>query len=214
VFALALPVPAAPGARQAPSFHQLLFVQISACLWRMDNPIALLDQGYAWTAARVAAVPADRLDASTPCSEWSLRELLDHMVGSLTMLTDAVDTDGAGDAPAASSWDATLAELFDRGRRAWQAPGVMDRTLETALGAMPAPMVASVTLLETLVHGWDIGQASGERADIPDDLARPVLEFARQAVGDAQRPGSFGPDLGLGGTPSEQLVGFLGRSST
>jgi uncharacterized protein (TIGR03086 family) len=184
----------------------------------MDT-IELLDHGYAWTAARIAAVPTNGLDAPTPCSLWNLQELLDHTIGALTMLTDAVATAGAGaepDAPAghalgSTPWDRAIAELAARSRRAWQAPGVMDRTMELPIGTMPAPMVASANLLEVVVHGWDISQASGEAAEIPDALALPVLEFARQAVLDANRGDHFAADLGIGDTPSDQLVAFLGR---
>ena len=54
------------------------------------NPTELLDLGITWTAARIAAVPGDGLDAPTPCASWNLRQLLDHTIGSLTMLTTAV----------------------------------------------------------------------------------------------------------------------------
>ena len=175
----------------------------------------LLDQAWAWTSARVAAVPADGLAAPTPCGQWDLGQLLDHTIGSLTMLVDAVATGPAvpPDAPASdeTSWHRAITELADRSRRAWQAPGVMDRTIELPIGSMPAPAVASITALEAVVHGWDISQATGEAAEIPDVLARPILEFARQAVGDANRGDNFAPALDLGGTPSARLVAFLGR---
>jgi uncharacterized protein (TIGR03086 family) len=184
----------------------------------MDT-IELLDRGYAWTAARIAAVPADGLGAPTPCGGWNLQELLEHTIGVLAMLTDAVavspagDVSGEPDAPALGStpWDRAIAGLAARSRRAWDEPGVMDRTFELSMGTMPAPMVASSALLEAVVHGWDIGQASGEAAEIPDALALPVLEFARQAIPDAARGDMFADDLGIGGTPSDQLIAFLGR---
>ena len=181
----------------------------------MDT-IDLLDQGYAWTAARIAVVPADGLDAPTPCSLWNLEELLDHTVGALTMLTDAVATDLAdtgldGRALGPTRWDRAVAALAVRSRRAWEAPGVMDRTMELPIGTWPAPIVASGALLEVVVHGWDISQASGEAAEIPDALALPVLEFARRPDVDGNRGDNFAADLGLGGTPSDRLVAFLGR---
>ena len=177
----------------------------------------LLDQGYAWTAARIAAVPADGLESPTPCSLWNLQALLDHTIGVLTMLTDAVTTPAQADADAdvralgASSWDRAIAGLAARSWRAWEAPGLMDRTLTLPIGTMPAPMVASSSLLEVVVHGWDISQATGEAADIPDALAVPVLDFARQALVDANRGENFAAALGIGDTPSDQLVAFLGR---
>ena len=180
----------------------------------MDS-IALIDQGYAWTAARIAAVPADSLDNPTPCSRWDLRELLDHTIGSLTMLADAVDPDGDPievRALGSTSWDRAIAELAGRNRRGWQAAGVMDRTFDLPIGAQPAPVMASVTLLETVVHGWDISQAAGEGADIPDALAIPTLAFARQALPE-DRGDDFAADLGVGDTPSDELVAFLGRKS-
>jgi uncharacterized protein (TIGR03086 family) len=87
----------------------------------------------------------------------------------------------------------------------------MDRTFELAIGTMPAPTAASASLLELVVHGWDISQASGEAAKIPDALALPVLDFARQALVDGNRGDNFAADLGIGDTPSDQLVAFLGR---
>ena len=178
----------------------------------MDS-IERIDQGYAWTAARIAAVPADGLDNPTPCSRWDLRQLLDHTIESLTMLTDAVDAEAApddGPALGSTSWDRAVTELAARSRRGWAVPGVMDRTFDLPIGAQPGPAMASVTLLETVVHGWDISQAGGEAAEIPDALAIPILAFAREAL-PADRGDAFAADLGLGGSPSDQLVAFLGR---
>ena len=178
----------------------------------MDS-IERIDQGFAWTAARIAAVPADGLDNPTPCSRWDLRELLDHTVESLTMLTDAVDTGTepvGDDALGSTSWDRAIAVLAARSRRALAVPGVMDRTFDLPIGAQPGPAMAGVTLLETVVHGWDISQGSGEGADIPEALAVPILAFARQAL-PADRGDAFAADLSLGGSPSDQLVAFLGR---
>jgi uncharacterized protein (TIGR03086 family) len=145
--------------------------------------------------------------------------LLDHTIESLSMFTDAVatpSTDAVATEVAAlgsSSWDLAIASLAARSRRAWAEPGVMDRTIEISVGSLPAPMAASANLLEVVTHGWDIGQASGEATAIPDALAVPILEFARLAIGDDHRGDHFAADLGVGTTPSDQLVAYLGRKS-
>ena len=75
--------------------------------------------------------------------------------------------------------------------------------------------MASVTVLETVVHGWDISQATGEAADIPDALAisRPWA-FARQALPEAKRGDDFAADLGprAARRPTSWWA-FLGRKS-
>lgn len=157
------------------------------------DAIELLDQGYAWTAARIAAVPAAGLEAPTACGRWSLRDLLDHTIDTLGVFVDAI------------------AELAVRSRQGWTAPGALDHTYELRFGTMPGQIAASANLLELVVHGWDIGQATGEAIDIPVELAEPILEFAQAAIGDANRGEQFAADLGIGDTPSDRLVAYLGR---
>ncbi|MER7500989.1 TIGR03086 family metal-binding protein [Nonomuraea pusilla] len=173
------------------------------------DTLDLLDEGLAWTTARIAAVPADALNAPTPCRGWDLRTLLHHTVETMAIFADALD---GGGATATGPWDAAMAGLTARTRLAWRQPGAMDHTYELPFGTMPGPVMASATLLEAVVHGWDISQAGGEAASIPDDLAFAVLAFAHEAVGEAQRGDAFGPALDLGATASEQLVAYLGRT--
>ncbi|WP_101789585.1 TIGR03086 family metal-binding protein [Nonomuraea indica] len=177
------------------------------------DTLDLLDKGLTWTTARIAAVPADALDAATPCGDWDLRSLLDHTVQSMATFADALD---GGGATVTGPWDAAMADLAARARLAWRQPGAMDRTYELPFGTMPGPVMASANLLEAVVHGWDISQAGGEAASIPDDLASAVLTFAHAAIGEAQRGDAFGPALGpaldTGATASERLVAYLGRT--
>jgi uncharacterized protein (TIGR03086 family) len=175
----------------------------------------LLDQGLAWTSDRIAAVSIDSLDASTPCGRWSLRELLDHTIETSGVFADTVVAPAPGASPSgpatALPWATAFADIAARTRQGWADPAALDRTYELRFGTMPGPIMASANLLEVVMHGWDIGQANGEAVDIPDALAVPILEFARAAIGDAQRGDDFAADLGVGDTPSEQLVAFLGR---
>ena len=180
--------------------------------WNID----LLDQGYEWTAARIAAVPADHLDAPTPCSLWNLRELLDHTIGSLTMLTDAV---AGPDEPEPRR----RSRLSDRPPGTWPSPssppGAVGRgklpaswTAPSSCRSAPCRHRRGVrTLLETVVHGWDISQASGEAAAIPDELAVLSSRSPGRRSSIANRGDNFAADLGIGDTPSDRLVAYLGR---
>jgi uncharacterized protein (TIGR03086 family) len=170
----------------------------------------LLEQGFGWTTGRIACVNEGGLEGPTPCGEWNLRQVLEHTLGTVRLLVEAVEAEAPGDTTN-EGWDRAIAELAERSRHAWAAPGVMERTFTLPMGTMSAPMVVSSTLLELVVHGWDISQATGEAAAIPDALAVPILDFARGAIADDARGDMFAADLGLGDTPSDQLVGFLGR---
>ena len=178
----------------------------------------LIDEGYAWAGKCVAAVRPEDLTASTPCAEWTLRQLLNHMIGALTLHLDAAhglpvdrsqadpDTDRIGADPASA-----FAALAARAARTWREPRVLDRTLTLPMGPVPGSAVAMLHLTEVVVHGWDVGRATGENPTIPAELAEPALEFSRQFATEAHRGTAFAAELALGDTPGEQLVAFLGR---
>jgi uncharacterized protein (TIGR03086 family) len=177
--------------------------------------IELLEQGYGWTGERLARVQPDDLAAATPCEGWELRDLLNHMLESLERLAAAAE---GGVAPPPAQRDrlggdcgrTAFAAARDRALAVWRAPGVMERTCVLPLGTVPGAVVAQVNLAEVVVHGWDVGRATGEDVDIPDGLAGPILDFSRQAV-EPRRGIAFGPDLGVGDTLGERTVAFLGR---
>jgi len=181
--------------------------------------IVLLAEGYGWTGERLARVQPDDLDADTPCEGWRLRDLLDHMLGSLDRLAAAASGEGEAAPPAPVApvdrlgddcGRTAFAATRDRALAVWRTPGVMERTCVLPLGTVTGAVVAQVNLAEVVVHGWDVGRATGEDVDIPDELAGPILAFSRQAA--APRRGiAFGPGLAIGDTLGERTVAFLGR---
>jgi uncharacterized protein (TIGR03086 family) len=178
----------------------------------------LIDEGYGWAGKRIATVHPSDLAAPTPCTEWNLRQLLNHVLGALDLHLNAAagvagdrsglqpDTDRFGAAPAAA-----FAALVDTGTRIWREPGVLDRTATLPMGPVPGSALAMLHLTEVLVHGWDVGRATGENAEIPAELAEPALEFSRRFATDAHRGTAFAAELSTGDTPGERLVAFLGR---
>jgi uncharacterized protein (TIGR03086 family) len=187
-------------------------------VYQTVNLADLLDDGYAWTGKRIAAVQPSDLSAPTPCTEWNLRQLLNHTLGALDLHLDAAaglpvdrsrshpDTDRFGTEPAAA-----FAAIVARGARAWREPGVVDGTWTLPMGSIPGSIVMMLHLTEVVVHGWDIGRATGENAVIPAELAEPALEFSRGFATEAHRGTAFAADLATGGPPGERLVAFLGR---
>src|SRR5215831_20341858 len=107
------------------------------------------DRAVASTAGIVKAVRPDQAGASTPCTEWDVQDLLNHIIGTLwlseALLSDGVPrhpmapgglpgTDLAGDDPAAAYADASAAALTAAG-----AGDTLSRVHATALGDMPGP---------------------------------------------------------------------------
>jgi uncharacterized protein (TIGR03086 family) len=186
--------------------------------------LTAFEGAVASTAEIVKSAPADRMNAPTPCTEWDVRALLNHVIGTLWLAEGLLSdqqprypmapgglppADLAGDDPVAAYAEAATAALA-----AAAAGDALTRTHSTPLGEMPGPGLAGFTTLDILVHGWDLARATGQPADLDGRLAAHVLGFASQALATPEsRAGRIGPILPVpdGSPVTGQLVAFLGR---
>ncbi|WP_406360234.1 TIGR03086 family metal-binding protein [Streptomyces sp. NBC_00715] len=188
------------------------------------NPGELLERSLAYALGGVAAVPRADLGRPTPCAEWDLGELLQHLDDSLDALHEGVSEGRVGLCPAVPAADPVCAFRARAGALlgAWAAvsaappdpavsaappaPAVGDRCLDLGL-------LAAVGALEIAVHGWDVTQACGRPRPIPAALAADLLPLAAVVVADADRGVRFADPVAVpaGAGPGDVLLAFLGR---
>ena len=156
---------------------------------------------------------ADDLDKPTPCTRFTVRGVLEHMIGGATMFAAAFRGEEAG-APDLSdplaNFDPAIGGLLEAIRR----PGALEKTVETPMGEMPGEAFARFIVLDGLVHGWDLATATGQPYEPPAALVADVEAFARQAIPPAMRDGdTFADEVEppASATPIERLVAFTGR---
>ncbi len=186
-----------------------------------------LDLGPATTTLRglVASVTDDQLTLPTPCTEYAVGDLVDHIGGLAVAFTGAARKQpapgsgqgGSGDASRLEpGWrdriDADLAELAE----AWRDPAAYDGM--TAAGGidMPGDIAASVALNEIVVHGWDLATALGQPFVATDADVAGCMAFAEPfstpETAD-QRGDAFGPVLPVAAdvAPLTRLLAMMGR---
>jgi len=175
--------------------------------------IDALDQTFQHTQRVIDEVQPDQYDNPSPCSEWTVRDLLAHTIGVVSGLGAAAS--GAsrskfelGDDPSAQFRDAAAVALAG-----WSTPGVLDAVIDAGPGPMPGRALASINLLDTATHSWDIAKACGLPATLPDDVATAALEASRSTISPEIRAGRFGPEVQASSSAdaTERLVAFLGR---
>ena len=175
---------------------------------------AALEQTFTHTSGVVAGVRPDQLDDPTPCEEWTVHQLLEHMIGVVAGLGTAV----GGNPPQEFVLSADPAAQFDEAAAAalaaWRTPGVLDRIVEIPAGPMPGHVVAGINLLDTATHTWDLATATGQPAELPEPVATAALEASTQIISPEIRAGRFGPEQSVpaGASPTARLVAFLGRT--
>jgi uncharacterized protein (TIGR03086 family) len=180
-------------------------------------------QGACASTERIVdGVGAGQLADPTPCSEWDVRALLNHVVGTLhlgaALLSDRRPevgmgpgglpaTDLVGDEPA-KAYRVGVEDLL-----AAASGDALDRPHSTPLGEVPGAVLGGFTTLDILVHGWDLARATRQDETLPADVAERVLAFAHQTISDETRAPRIGPavQIGADGSATDRLVAYLGR---
>jgi uncharacterized protein (TIGR03086 family) len=175
---------------------------------------------------RVHAVTDEQWSAPTPDTEWSVADLVDHLIDEhrwFPPLLHGLDVEAAGEVvqgarrlPVDGGVGANLAELWDEAATASTdavvEPGARDRTVALSRGATPAEQYLTEMTMDLIVHAWDLGKAIGYGQGLPADLAEFGYEQAR-GWGDVSGSGYFHAPVPVpDDAPAEdKLVGLTGR---
>jgi uncharacterized protein (TIGR03086 family) len=164
----------------------------------------------------IANILPDQWNAPTPCTEWTVQDVVKHLVAMNLVFAALINegpmpergADHLGKDPAEAYW-ASAASLH----AAFAQPGVLERSYVGPLGSATGAERLQIRLYDLLTHGWDIMQATGIRAHIPEDLAEQALAFVRDQLSTQARTGRFAePQSVDGAAPAiDRLAGFLGR---
>ncbi|MEM8904115.1 MAG: TIGR03086 family metal-binding protein [Actinomycetota bacterium] len=176
-----------------------------------------LERGFENTARILRGVRDDQWDASTPCSEWDVRALANHVTWAVGLFAAAVeerapssppDADVLGDDPVGAFEAAAAAAVT-----AWRERGHLDGEVRVGETTFPARAAIGVNHLDAYVHGWDLAVATGQDPRLDDDLCAPVLAVAEELVPPTPRGDNFGPvvDAGAGASTATKMLGYLGR---
>jgi uncharacterized protein (TIGR03086 family) len=173
-----------------------------------NDLLDLYGRASAWTLHKVAAA-SERLDAKTPCDEWDVRTLMDHMLDTEHFFVSRAHGEDApppSSTPPARVGDDPLA-AFTRARdemlQTYGEPGVPDRT---------GPLLG-IAFADQLLHGWDLARATGQDSTMPDGLADAAYQMIHGRFTEEQRKGVFKPERPAPPDASMQdrLLAYTGR---
>jgi uncharacterized protein (TIGR03086 family) len=180
--------------------------------------VELLERAINYTLGSLHTVTPEALPHPTPCRDWDLRTLLDHLNDSLMALNEAVGTGSVDLDATVDDSDPSIDPVMRLRNLASQLLGAWantDRhhTVSIAHHPLTAGIVTSTGAIEVAVHGWDVARACGWRRPIPPSLAEEMLDLAPLFVTGTDRPTRFAAPVAVPPTagPGDRLVAFLGR---
>jgi uncharacterized protein (TIGR03086 family) len=183
------------------------------------RPVSEVSERYAIVAdgfaARLAGMTDDKTSGPSPCTEWTARDVVAHVINVHRRVRAAlgdvaaaeVDLDADLEAQWSSARDAIRTALDDR-RLATQTVGGM-------FGEQPfEALVGRLLCADTLVHTWDLARATGQDDRLDAEAATLALEFLTPMDEAIRRPGGFGPKVETppGADAQARLLSFAGRA--
>lgn len=176
----------------------------------MDNSRALRVVNARF-AELLGTVKEEDWELPTPCSEWSIRDLVGHVIGGHVMvaslLTDEELVAGPGD---------TVEEWAARVERAVEGEGVLERVVRhPTFGELSGDALAMIRWGDVCVHTWDLAQALGVDFTPEPGLAEAALEWLvpfGSALGASGRFGE-GSDPGPGADAFARVLAITGRGA-
>ncbi|MEU0816592.1 TIGR03086 family metal-binding protein [Streptomyces mirabilis] len=181
----------------------------------------LLTRAHTYLSEVAAAVPERAWGSPTPCSEWTVRQVLNHArldqqaYGAAITGTGWPDSDpfrpaDALDADAQAALEKALRGVAD----AYAQLSADSPEVATPLGPLPFPLAAAAAAMDAAVHAWDIAVATGQDAPLEEELAEGI-RLAADRLADHLRDayGVFAAARAVPATAgrAEALLAFLGR---
>ena len=152
----------------------------------MPDPRPGLATAAAAVQDLIARVDTADFSKPTPCDEFDVQALLDH----ITLVFRRSAAIGRGDhwtsieqvpiGDDIEAYTAAIAEADAAQVLAWSDPARLGAVVEVPWGAIPGGAVVATYTAELATHGWDLATAIGEEFTIPDDALAVALVAVRQ----------------------------------
>lgn len=158
----------------------------------------------------------DHREAMTPCDQWTVHDLIEHMCGGAHMVAGGLE----GQAPPeetpdflaggpAAGWAAAAAHLMEAA-----TPGALAATHQMPFGETPGEVALAIITADHVTHAWDLAKATGQELAVSDELAEFSLDAWRPVLPPEGRSGDgfkAAVEISSDASMIDQLVAYTGR---
>jgi uncharacterized protein (TIGR03086 family) len=170
----------------------------------------------------VRGIEPDQLTNATPCTEYDVRALVNHLLFWGPSLEAAGRKEITPPPAAAESdvdltggdWASTLTTQLDSMAATWSAPEAWEgATRIVGPTETPAAVIGSMIVGELVVHSWDLATATGQELTLDDELLAYLHEQVTAGAEQGRRMGVYGPEVPVpASAPTlDRILGLTGR---
>jgi len=169
---------------------------------------------------KVRAVGDDQWHWPTPCTDWDVRMLVNHLVSesrwmppllagkTIAEVGGALDGDLLGDDPK-QAWHTAAKEASE----AVQSRGAMERTVHVSFGDIPGHEYTMQVFTDLVIHGWDLARGIGANERMDPELLQITYDTMAPFIAEFKGSGIYGPDVQPppGADLQTRLLAMVGR---
>jgi uncharacterized protein (TIGR03086 family) len=186
-----------------------------------DDGLATLAEAAAHFGQVLAQVQPDQAAGPTPCDDWSVTDLVEHVTGGNHWAALILRGAKAGEAMAqvkagafTGDSNADYLAATKAQQAAFDEAGALGRTVDHFIGPVPAARFLGMRTGDLLIHSWDLARAIGADERLPEPLVRAGLAIYEPMADRLAASGMFGS--GAQGappaqTPQDRLLQLTGR---
>jgi uncharacterized protein (TIGR03086 family) len=184
------------------------------------EPVELLVVAIDEFARRLRLVGPDDWRRPTPCSEWDVRALVNHVVGGNRRYQLLLHGAPSEEVEATRAIDhvgndarASFAETADAVVACFQEDGALERIGHHVTGDRTGRELLSMRILDVAIHGWDLAHALGADETLDEDVVAFLLTYTAGLELDARQRAFAVADVDVprDASPQGQLLHRLGR---
>src|SRR5690242_14165350 len=172
----------------------------------------------------VDRIEPSQLSLPTPCSEWDVRAVLNHITGGAEMFATCVEEgsisdDRLGQLITGDNLGADYKAAFDTSAKhamaAFDAPGAAEKMVKLPFGEMPASAAMHFAIFDVTVHALDLAKATGQSTDLDPEVLGTAFEIGKQGIQPEMRTEHvFDAEVSIADTAplADRILAFAGRS--
>ena len=189
----------------------------------MDE-VATMHKVLEMTGRVVDNIEPAQLDNPTPCTEWTVRDVLNHVTGGATMFGLCVRDGSVPDEKLGqlmtgdnlgTDFKASFHRATDDAEAAFAVPGAMDRVVKLPFGEMPAGIAVNIAIFDVATHAWDLAKATGQSTALDPEVSTIAYQVAQNMLNDDMRSsGLFGQEVAIADDApvADRLAALAGRT--
>ena len=187
----------------------------------MDT-VATMERVIDETTRIVNGITPDQLGNATPCTDWSVRDIVNHITGGATMFAECVEHGAISDERLGElmgdvlgdDYKGAWAKASKQATTSFGQPGAMEKTVRLPFGEMPAEVALNIAVFDVTTHACDLARATGQKVE-SEEVLETALQAGRQLITPEWRgSGMFGAEQQApeGAPVSDRLLAFAGRA--